>query len=176
LCYVFEGWLLGMERKLSFRTLLSALITSLPEQAESPFKGRQKMVGSNRCGFITSHSGTLRLSSIKKNAVVLGRRTEKAFRAIMIDIAGWTSRLPDRKIGQLASVSPRRRAPNAAQECRGQPRRSISFTEFAVLTRLRRPRRPIRLRSAQLLLSFQLNSTASGDLTDTIATWQGARP
>ena len=34
----------------------------------------------------------------------LGRRTDKVFRAIGDDIAGWTPALRDRKIDQLASV------------------------------------------------------------------------
>jgi predicted extracellular nuclease len=40
----------------------------------------------------------------EENAVALGRRTDKVFRAIKNDIAGWTPQLRDRKINQLASV------------------------------------------------------------------------
>jgi predicted extracellular nuclease len=40
----------------------------------------------------------------EENAVALGRRTDKVFRAIKDDIAGWTPQLRDRKIDQLASV------------------------------------------------------------------------
>ena len=40
----------------------------------------------------------------EEDAVALGRRTDKVFRAIGNDIAGWTPRLRDRKIEQLASV------------------------------------------------------------------------
>ena len=38
----------------------------------------------------------------EENAVALGRRTDKVFRAIKNDIAGWTPQLRDRKIDQLA--------------------------------------------------------------------------
>jgi hypothetical protein len=37
----------------------------------------------------------------EENAVALGRRTDKVFRAIKNDIAGWTPQLRDRKIEQL---------------------------------------------------------------------------
>ena len=40
----------------------------------------------------------------EENAVALGRRTDKVFRAIKDDITGWTPQLRDRKINQLASV------------------------------------------------------------------------
>jgi predicted extracellular nuclease len=40
----------------------------------------------------------------EENAVALGRRTDKVFRAIKNDITGWTPQLRDRKIDQLASV------------------------------------------------------------------------
>jgi hypothetical protein len=40
----------------------------------------------------------------EEDAVALGRRTDKVFRAIKDDIAGWTPQLRDRKIEQLASV------------------------------------------------------------------------
>ncbi len=40
----------------------------------------------------------------EEDAVALGRRTDKVFRAIQNDIAGWTPQLRDRKIEQLASV------------------------------------------------------------------------
>jgi endonuclease/exonuclease/phosphatase family metal-dependent hydrolase len=40
----------------------------------------------------------------EENAVALGRRTDKVFRAIKNDIAGWTPQLRDRKIDQLASL------------------------------------------------------------------------
>ena len=40
----------------------------------------------------------------EENAVALGRRTDKVFRAIEGDIAGWTPEVRDRKIAQLASV------------------------------------------------------------------------
>ena len=40
----------------------------------------------------------------EENAVALGRRTDKVFRSIKDDIAGWTPELRDRKIDQLASV------------------------------------------------------------------------
>ena len=40
----------------------------------------------------------------EEDAVALGRRTDKVFRAIKNDIAGWTPQLRDRKIEQLASV------------------------------------------------------------------------
>jgi hypothetical protein len=40
----------------------------------------------------------------EENAVALGRRTDKVFRAIKNDIAGWTAQLRDDKINQLASV------------------------------------------------------------------------
>jgi hypothetical protein len=40
----------------------------------------------------------------EEDAVALGRRTEKVFRAIKNDIAGWTPELRDRKIDQLATV------------------------------------------------------------------------
>jgi hypothetical protein len=40
----------------------------------------------------------------EENAVALGRRTDKVFRAIKNDIAGWTPQLRDDKINQLASV------------------------------------------------------------------------
>ena len=40
----------------------------------------------------------------EEDAVALGRRTDKVFRAIQDDIAGWTPQLRDRKIHQLASV------------------------------------------------------------------------
>jgi Endonuclease/Exonuclease/phosphatase family len=40
----------------------------------------------------------------EENAVALGRRTDKVFRAIKNDIAGWTPQLRDRKIDQLATV------------------------------------------------------------------------
>jgi predicted extracellular nuclease len=40
----------------------------------------------------------------EEDAVALGRRTDKVFRAIKDDIAGWTPSLRDRKIEQLASV------------------------------------------------------------------------
>ena len=40
----------------------------------------------------------------EENAVALGRRTDKVFRAIKHDIAGWTPQLRDRKIDQLATV------------------------------------------------------------------------
>lgn len=40
----------------------------------------------------------------EENALALGRRTEKVFRSIKDDIAGWTPELRDRKIEQLASV------------------------------------------------------------------------
>ena len=40
----------------------------------------------------------------EEDAVALGRRTDKVFRTIEGDIAGWTPRLRDRKIHQLASV------------------------------------------------------------------------
>jgi predicted extracellular nuclease len=40
----------------------------------------------------------------EENAVALGRRTDKVFRAIKNDIAGWTPELRDRKIDQLATV------------------------------------------------------------------------
>ena len=49
-----------------------------------------------------SHGGTWRTS--EENAVALGRRTDKVFRAIKNDIGGWTPQLRDRKIEQLASV------------------------------------------------------------------------
>jgi predicted extracellular nuclease len=40
----------------------------------------------------------------EEDAVALDRRTDKVFRAIKNDIAGWTPELRDRKIEQLASV------------------------------------------------------------------------
>jgi predicted extracellular nuclease len=40
----------------------------------------------------------------EENAVALGRRTDKVFRAIKDEIGGWTPQLRDRKIDQLASV------------------------------------------------------------------------
>jgi predicted extracellular nuclease len=40
----------------------------------------------------------------EENAVALGRRTDKVFRAIKNNIAGWTPQLRDRKIEQLATV------------------------------------------------------------------------
>lgn len=40
----------------------------------------------------------------EEDALALGRRTDKLFRAIGSDIAGWTPQLRDRKIDQLASV------------------------------------------------------------------------
>ena len=40
----------------------------------------------------------------EEDAVALGRRTDKVFRTIEGDIAGWTPHLRDRKIHQLASV------------------------------------------------------------------------
>jgi hypothetical protein len=40
----------------------------------------------------------------EENAVALGRRTDKVFRAIKDDIAGWTPQLRDRNIDQLALV------------------------------------------------------------------------
>jgi predicted extracellular nuclease len=40
----------------------------------------------------------------EENASALDRRTDKVFRAIKDDIAGWTPQLRDRKIDQLASV------------------------------------------------------------------------
>ena len=40
----------------------------------------------------------------EEDAVALGRRTDKVFRAIKNDIAGWTPQLRDRKIDQLATV------------------------------------------------------------------------
>jgi Endonuclease/Exonuclease/phosphatase family len=40
----------------------------------------------------------------EENAVALGRRTDKVFRAVKNDIAGWTAQLPDREIDQLATV------------------------------------------------------------------------
>jgi hypothetical protein len=40
----------------------------------------------------------------EEDAAALGRRTDKGFRAIKNDIAGWTPQLRDRKIEQLASV------------------------------------------------------------------------
>ena len=40
----------------------------------------------------------------EENAVALGRRTDKVFRAIEGDIAGWTPQVRDRKIDQLATV------------------------------------------------------------------------
>jgi predicted extracellular nuclease len=40
----------------------------------------------------------------EENAVALGGRTDKVFRAIKDDIAGWTPQLRDRKIDQLATV------------------------------------------------------------------------
>jgi hypothetical protein len=40
----------------------------------------------------------------EENAVALGRRTDKVFRAIKNDIAGWTPQLRNRKIEQLAWV------------------------------------------------------------------------
>lgn len=40
----------------------------------------------------------------EENAVTLGRRTDKVFRAIKDDIAGWTPALRDRKIDQLSTV------------------------------------------------------------------------
>ena len=40
----------------------------------------------------------------EESAVALGRRTDKVFRAIKNDSAGWTPQLRDRKIEQLASV------------------------------------------------------------------------
>jgi thymidylate synthase len=40
----------------------------------------------------------------EEDAVALGRRTDKVFRTIKNDIAGWTPELRDRKIDQLASI------------------------------------------------------------------------
>jgi predicted extracellular nuclease len=40
----------------------------------------------------------------EEDALALGRRTERVFRTIKDDIAGWTPALRDRKIGQLATV------------------------------------------------------------------------
>lgn len=40
----------------------------------------------------------------EENAVALGRRTDKVYRSIKDDIAGWTPELRDRKIDQLASM------------------------------------------------------------------------
>jgi len=40
----------------------------------------------------------------EENAVALGRRSDKVFRTIKNDIAGWSPELRDRKIDQLASV------------------------------------------------------------------------
>jgi predicted extracellular nuclease len=40
----------------------------------------------------------------EENAVALGRRTDKVYRAIKNDIGGWTPQLRDRKIDQLASL------------------------------------------------------------------------
>jgi hypothetical protein len=56
------------------------------------------------CGLITSHGGTWRPLFDEEDAVAHGRRTDKVFRAIKNDIAGWTPLLRDRKIDQLASV------------------------------------------------------------------------
>jgi predicted extracellular nuclease len=42
----------------------------------------------------------------EEDAVALGRRTDKVFRAIKNDIAGWTPQLRDRKIDPLATVIP----------------------------------------------------------------------
>ena len=39
----------------------------------------------------------------EENAVALGRRTDKVFRAIKNDIASWTPQLPDRKIEGLTN-------------------------------------------------------------------------
>lgn len=57
----------------------------------------------------------------EENAVALGRRTDKVFRAIKNDIAGWTPELRDRKIDQLASVI-------AAMNARWQSRASRTLT------------------------------------------------
>jgi hypothetical protein len=40
----------------------------------------------------------------EENTAALGRRTDKVFRVIKNDIAGWTPHLRDRRIDQLASV------------------------------------------------------------------------
>jgi hypothetical protein len=40
----------------------------------------------------------------EENAVALGRRIDKVFRAIKNDIASWTRQLRDRKIEPLASL------------------------------------------------------------------------
>lgn len=46
----------------------------------------------------------LETSSTGENAVALGRRIDKVFRAIKNDIASWTRQLRDRKIEPLASL------------------------------------------------------------------------
>ena len=56
----------------------------------------------------------------EEGAVALGRRTDKVFRAIQNDIAGWTPQLRDRKIHQLASVIAgmnRRKGPDLLGVC-----------------------------------------------------------
>ena len=54
----------------------------------------------------TYHVGWWNLENLfdEEDALALGRRTDKVFRAIAGDIAGWTPQLRDRKIAQLASV------------------------------------------------------------------------
>jgi hypothetical protein len=62
--------------------------------------------GRKRAAHCCDHIAWWNLENLfdEENAVALGRRTDKVFRAIKNDIAGWTPQLRDRKIEQLASV------------------------------------------------------------------------
>jgi hypothetical protein len=57
------------------------------------------MGGSERRGLRSYHIAWWNLESLfdEENAVALGRRTDKVFRAIKNDIAGWTPQLRDRR-------------------------------------------------------------------------------
>jgi hypothetical protein len=67
------------------------------------FESKQSREGGAIC---TYHIASWNLENLfdKENAVGLGQRIDKVFRAIKNDIAGWTPQLRDCKIDQLASA------------------------------------------------------------------------
>jgi len=79
----------------------------------------------------------------EEDAVALGRRTDKVFRTIEGDIAGWTPHLRDRKIHQLASVIAgmnKRRGPDLLGVCEVENRFVVDRLVDAVNDALPVPR------------------------------------
>ena len=79
----------------------------------------------------------------EEDAVALGRRTDKVFRTIEGDIAGWTPHLRDRKIHQLASVIAgmnKRRGPDLLGVCEVENRFVVDLLVDAVNAALPVPR------------------------------------